>query len=105
MAEKARQVPVKISVGTGWATVETTGAALSISLPKNALKPKAVEACSISKIRELAATTIRTAPPTPRGRKSGHGPSAERARADPAVDLVMRASRGALVAWVVRVRG
>ena len=66
MAEKARQVPVKISVGTGWATVETTGAALSISLPKNALKPKAVDAYSMSKIRELAATTIRTAPPTPK---------------------------------------
>ena len=38
-------------------------------------------------------------------KRSGHGPSAERARSDPAVDLVMRASRGALVAWVVRVRG
>ena len=52
-----------------------------------------------------AAAGWRTAPPTTSGRKSGHGPSAERARSDPAVDLVMRASRGALVAWVVRVRG
>ena len=55
-----------------------------------------------------AAAGWRTAPPTPRGQKSGHRrwPSAERARSEPAVVLVTHAPHGgALVAWVVRVRG
>ena len=59
-------VTVNISMGTGWATVEMRGAALHTNLPKNAPRPNAVEACSMSKTRAFAAIEIRSAPLTPK---------------------------------------
>ena len=56
---------MNISIGTGWANVEITGAELSTSLPKKAPRPYAVEAYSTSKTRAFAATHIRSVPLTP----------------------------------------
>mgnify|MGYP001626882972 CR=1 FL=1 len=49
-------VNVKTTIGTGYLSVEMTGAALRIILAKNAPKPKAVADFSTSNMRALHAT-------------------------------------------------